>query len=134
MPAAKRFNCIECNKSCSRPNSLCRICYNKLRYRQTRKDRLEYMRIWHQKVKDEVFIAYGGYKCVCCGETEPVFLVIDHINGGGNKERRKSETKGGAGQYSKIKKEGFPRNKYQVLCHNCNFAKSRGGCPHASRE
>jgi len=92
------------------------------------------MKAWHQKIKDEVFAAYGGYKCVCCGETESIFLVIDHIHGGGNKERRKVGTKGGAGQYSKIKKEGFPRKKYQVLCHNCNFAKSNGRCPHARKK
>ena len=23
-------------------------------------------------------MAYGGYKCTCCGETEPKFLSIDH--------------------------------------------------------
>lgn len=102
----------------------------------TRDDKLAYMRRWHRETKDRVFQAYGGYRCVCCGETEKVFLVIDHINGGGNKERSKigpKGTRGGAGQYWTLVKRGFPSG-YQVLCHNCNFAKTRGTCPHASSE
>ena len=42
-------------------------------------------------------------------------------------------TRGGAGQYWSLVSRGFPAG-YQVLCHNCNFAKSHGGCPHHNRE
>lgn len=134
MPAVskkqQRFICLNCGNPCSRPNSLCLACY-RTRPKQTRADKLAYMKMWHQRVKDAVFNAYGGYRCVCCGETKPIFLVIDHINGGGNKERRRIGTSGGAGQYWAIRKLGFLAG-YQVLCHNCNYAKTRGGCPHAS--
>lgn len=97
---------------------------------QPRDERLAYMKRWHQETKDIVFEAYGGYICACCGETEKVFLVIDHVDGGGNTERKKISTSGGAGQYSYLVGAGFPAG-YQVLCHNCNFAKTRlGKCPH----
>ena len=38
--------------------------------------------------KEQVYEAYGGYKCACCGETEPMFLSIDHIDNNGAEERR----------------------------------------------
>lgn len=31
------------------------------------------------RCRDQVFSAYGGYRCNCCNETEPMFLSIDHI-------------------------------------------------------
>src|SRR5688572_22754686 len=42
----------------------------------------------YKKLKDQVYAAYGGYKCSCCGETEPSFLTLDHINNDGNQYRR----------------------------------------------
>lgn len=97
---------------------------------QSRAERLAYLRQWHAMVKDAVFQAYGGYRCACCGVTDPVFLAIDHIAGDGSDDRRRLRTKGGMGQYWELKKRGFPPG-YQVLCHNCNWAKDHGGCPHA---
>ena len=124
--------CLQCDSPCTREGRLCIKCY-RTRPKKGREEKLAYMRLWHKRAKDEVFAAYGGYRCVCCDETNPVFLVIDHINGGGNKERRKIGTSGGAGQYWAIKKAGFPTG-FQVLCHNCNYAKTRGGCPHVTSE
>lgn len=70
-------------------------------------------------------LKYYGDKCACCGETEPKFLALDHINGGGTKHRK---GKGNIIQW-------IATNKYpplfQVLCHNCNSAKGfYGYCPH----
>ena len=68
-----------------------------------------------------------GSKCACCGETEPKFLLIDHIDGGGNKHRREI---GSSHIYSWLKKNNYPKG-FQVLCHNCNMAKGfYGSCPH----
>jgi len=71
---------------------------------------------------------YGG-KCVCCGEDNYKFLVIDHINGGGRKHRKQI----GSGGYALIHwldKNNYPEG-FQVLCHNCNAAKAHyGSCPH----
>lgn len=72
---------------------------------------------------------YGG-RCACCGITEPKFLAIDHINGGGNKHRKTLGSKGGASFYSWLKRNNYPTG-FQVLCHNCNMAKGfYGQCPH----
>ena len=135
MPARKIFDCLDCGSPCARPAARCLMCYRlyQLTTKRTRADRIAYIRAWQRKVKDETFAAYGGYRCACCDETDPVFLVIDHINGGGNQERRSigpKGTRGGAGEYWWLRKQGFPAG-YQVLCHNCNFAKTRGECPHA---
>ena len=76
----------------------------------------------------------GDVKCACCGEKEIKFLCIDHIDNNGAEERRKMKSgKTGHPFYSKLKREGFPKG-YQVLCYNCNMAKSfYGECPHKSK-
>ena len=56
-------------------------------------------------------------KCKCCGERHQVFLDIDHIKGGGGKERKKITD---TSRYY----EHILRNikKYRILCKNCNWA------------
>jgi hypothetical protein len=41
-----------------------------------------YMRDKHQRNRDLVFAHYGE-QCACCGESERLFLTIDHINNDG---------------------------------------------------
>lgn len=118
-----------CGRAMTRAGRRCLRCYQQRPVR-SRAEKLEYMRHWHAVVKDAVFAAYGGYVCACCGVTEPVFLVIDHIADDGSDERKRLGTKGGMGQYWYLRKRGFPSG-YQVLCQNCNWAKAHGGCPHA---
>lgn len=82
--------------------------------------------------KDQVYAAYGGYKCTCCGETEPMFLSIDHIDNNGAAERKSGKYSGsGTGFYQWLRKSGFPPG-YQVLCMNCQIGKHKNGgvCPH----
>jgi len=87
-------------------------------------------RLRHASVRSELLIAYGG-KCCCCGECEPMFLELDHTNGGGTKHRtligRSSKT-----LYSLLKRQGFPKDEYRLLCANCNQGRHRNGgvCPH----
>lgn len=78
------------------------------------------------KLRLEAIKKYGG-KCVCCGEKQLEFLCIDHINGGGNKHRKQMTTKSiGEWLYTNKYPKGF-----QVLCFNCNSAKSAYKvCPH----
>lgn len=67
--------------------------------------------------------------CVCCNETRIEFLSIDHINGGGNKQRIALK-KAGQDFYKWIEKNNYP-NGFRVLCHNCNQAIGHfGHCPH----
>ena len=82
--------------------------------------------------KDHVFAAYGGYKCNCCGETESMFLSIDHVDNNGAQERKSGLYSGsGYGFYRWLRKTGFPPG-YQVLCMNCQVGKHKNGgvCPH----
>ena len=98
------------------------------------KGRRESDREQNQRERLEVLEYYGGYppRCACCGVTEVVFLCVDHINGGGNKHRE--EIGRGCSIHRWLRKNGFPLG-YQVLCHNCNIAKTRlGYCPHHYRE
>jgi len=81
------------------------------------------------EIKLEAFSAYGGC-CACCGVDDHEFLAIDHINGGGNKQRKADSSNGGIGLYYKLKATGYPQG-YRVLCHNCNVAIGLWKrCPH----
>lgn len=81
--------------------------------------------------RNHIITTLGG-KCYCCGEDRYVFLAIDHTNGGGNQERKGVST---AGILLRIVKQGIPKDKYRVLCHNCNFAIAiLGYCPHHPRK
>jgi hypothetical protein len=85
----------------------------------------------HERItlREDIIKAYGS-KCICCGENHPYFLGLDHVNDDGNLER---ETLKCHQIYAKAKKENYPPT-YQLLCHNCNMAKSLYGvCPHKSK-
>ena len=74
-------------------------------------------------LRDMVYNELGN-ACACCGETEKAFLCVDHVKGDGA-EHRKSVTPG-ITLYRTIRNEGFPRDKYQLLCRNCNWSKGPG--------
>ena len=63
-----------------------------------------------------------GNECKECGEKDPRVLHIDHINGGGTKERSKfkSHRSYAFSVYRKIK---LGSREYQILCANCNSRK-----------
>jgi hypothetical protein len=79
------------------------------------------------ELKARTFEAYGGARCACCGETQLCFLVLDHVRGNGNQERKEM----GADMYRALSARGFPNAAdYQVFCANCNYAKGSGvKCP-----
>jgi hypothetical protein len=79
----------------------------------------------YQRLRNQVFSHYGLI-CACCEESEPAFLTIDHINGGGRKHTDSIKTT----LYNWLKRNGFPAG-FQTLCWNCNSAKHiYGSCPH----
>lgn len=87
----------------------------------------EYWRAWHQKRKRTVIDRYGG-RCECCGETEIEFLSMDHINGGGRRERIAF---GVSGVFKRLLKSEERLPGFQVLCMNCQFGAQHGRtCPH----
>jgi hypothetical protein len=63
-----------------------------------------------------------GDRCIMCGFSDPRALQIDHINGGGNKEKKR------LGNCDKIvsyylKHQEEIKDKIQLLCANCNWIK-----------
>ena len=83
-----------------------------------------------KKLKLKVFAAYGN-KCACCGESEPLFLEIDHINNDGAQHRK---TIPHHSFYQWLKRNNFPSD-FQILCCNCNRGKFLNGgiCPHKNK-
>jgi hypothetical protein len=101
---------------------------NKNRSKSYLKSRREYRKSRQKRIRKEVIKNLGGV-CACCGEKQIEFLTIDHINNDGAEHRRK------IGNSDKIcvdiKRQGYPKDKYQILCFNCNCAKGiYGSCPH----
>ena len=83
--------------------------------------RKEWQKKYIRKLRRLVLKKLGG-KCIKCGFSNYKALQVDHIKGGGCKERREKTFKGEFNKYvlqSFIKKE----NKYQLLCANCNWIK-----------
>ena len=80
-------------------------------------------------LRSEMIEAYGG-SCSCCGEIQPKFLQLDHIENDGHLDRKihRTSTK----LFAHLKKAGWPKDRYQLLCANCNFGKllNGGTCPH----
>jgi len=66
--------------------------------------------------KKTVFQLFGN-KCKMCGNKNPIVLQIDHINGGGTKERKKTNS---LRRYKLVLEDP---SKYQLLCANCNVIK-----------
>ena len=78
--------------------------------------------------QQEMIDAYGG-TCACCGETAAAFLTLDHIGGGGKEHRERCG--GPRAVRQDLKARGWPRDKYRLLCMNCNHAVRHGRtCPH----
>jgi hypothetical protein len=84
-----------------------------------------------EQVRDEVYRAYGGYRCACCGETERMFLSIDHVNNDGAIHKRTHRLRTGEQMYRWLKRNNFPAG-FQILCMNCQWGKrnNKGVCPH----
>lgn len=110
-----------------RRDNLAKLCRKNSQYVATHKAEIRRNQKQYQiNRRIQVFDHYG-HRCVCCGETTPAFLEIDHINGSGNKHRREV---GCANMYVWLIKHNYPKG-FQVLCSNCNKAKGvYGVCPH----
>lgn len=58
--------------------------------------------------------------CDWCNESWFDFLSLNHVEGGGNKDRKENLPDGGKDLYSFLRARDFPdENKWNVLCHNC---------------
>jgi hypothetical protein len=110
----------------------CKECsLNYTKYRQKNNDATSYTKKYRELEKIKMVVAYGG-KCSCCGESRIEFLAIDHAKGDGAKKRKNGEPFGWH-LARKLRKLGYPKGDYRVLCHNCNSALGIFGyCPHNS--
>lgn len=139
---ARRHECCTCNKqrveSHHKANKEKRLAMARKRYaenpsahwtpeRRARANELARKR--NAELRQQVYDRYGG-KCVCCGESNPLFLTMDHVENNGN-QMRKVHGGSSSGIYRWIIKNDYPKD-FQILCMNCNFAKARNGgiCPH----
>jgi hypothetical protein len=131
----KRSACIKCREkrlatfSERNAQNLCRYCPNDKLPNASYCAKCQQYHYNHSRaIRQKVLDRYGN-KCVCCGETTYEFLAIDHIHNDGASERKLGIS--GPVLLRKIIAEGYP-GRYQILCHNCNFAKqfSPSGCPH----
>jgi hypothetical protein len=132
-PSGYRVLCMNCNSAlglrgyCPHgvlPNG------TKSRFGQSQSRGAIYMKKRWQKLRHDVLVHYSGGQtaCSCCSEKHDEFLSIDHINDDGADHRRMI---GRSALYRWLSNNDFPPG-FQVLCMNCNFAKSlgSGGCPH----
>lgn len=132
----------------------CKECFNKEHrkwWKKTRPLRLEYSKKFYANNREKIikqkvysnlkarrlarldcinYYSNGKNCCECCGEKNKEFLTIDHINGGGNKHRKKIK------EYLPLhlKKNKYPTG-YRVLCYNCNCSFGfYGYCPHKEKK
>lgn len=115
--------------------------YKKKWYHENNSRARAYCRVTNTKLRDEVFAAYGGAICKCCGETERSMLALDHINEDGTTHRKQIarergwsvRTVVGTEMWRWARRNGYPPI-FQVLCFNCNISKHRnkGVCAHQS--
>lgn len=94
-----------------------------------------YARRASDKMRLEVFTHYCGGRphCQCpgCRVKEIAFLTMQHLNGGGCRQRKRLGWRVyGPNLYRWLKDHGYPKG-YAVFCANCNMADARReGCPH----
>ena len=63
-----------------------------------------------------------GKTCSRCGLADPIVLQIDHVNGGGSKERSRFKSTRSY-LFFVLKKVKNGSRDYQLLCANCNVRK-----------
>jgi len=109
-------------------NSRCKSCSSKSAslWRKNNRDKAydTYLKT-KQRLLDEIYKQYGK-ECVCCGESNEIFLTIDHKNNDGFEDRQTSIK-----WYKWIIDNNFP-DSLQIMCWNCNCGRQRNNyvCPH----
>lgn len=98
---------------------------NKKTQRLKSREQKKSEKCYQKRLKLDIIKAYGG-KCECCGEDKYEFLTIHHLFDDGKLHRREVGS-----VYSWIRQNDYPRDRFQLLCVNCNMAKQwYGYCPH----
>ena len=90
-------------------------------YHRNRERKIAYAKEYQARIKAEAKHILSGEQLVCrrCGFTDERVLHIDHIHGGGHKERQHKSAQMIRDWIVKNPEEA--RKKYQLLCANCNY-------------
>ncbi len=97
--------------------------WNTMKYdAEFRRESIKRCKKYDDNIKLDVFKHYsnGKIECAICKCDDYRVLNIDHIGGGGLKERRKQNLDGGAVFFRWLIKNNYPEG-YRVLCRNCNW-------------
>lgn len=143
--------CRDCNRTRTPDKSRCELCIKKIKKIKEKRQKEGLCRECNTFISDGVrcesctkniarsliklrkkaLNGLGGV-CSCCGETEFLFLQIDHINNDGHIDRKNGINSQQLAR--KVIRENYPSDKYQILCANCNIGKHLNGgtCPHQS--
>lgn len=107
-------------RRCAKPSGKYRTCSHH------REKKRVLARKQRNRLRTEAYEHYGG-ACVCCGETNHLFLNLDHINSDGHLYR--AETSAAQETYRIYREKP---GDIQLLCYNCNLGRARnhGICPH----
>lgn len=99
---------------------------------KTRQRINEQKRAKYRLDREKVIAHYGG-RCACCAEAQFEFLAVDHVvDRYTDRKNRVGGDREGQPLILWIIKHNFPEG-FQILCHNCNTAKSfYGVCPHTA--
>lgn len=88
-----------------------------------KRDSREYKSAWERRRQSEWrarLLVFMGGMCTKCNNNDSRVLQIDHVNGGGSKERRENAV----GSAFMMARRVFANpNDFQLLCANCNWIK-----------
>jgi hypothetical protein len=90
-----------------------------VKYKVEHRQRVRELACLSNNKKRLAIIAFLGDSCVKCGFSDWRALQIDHVNGGGVKEYKEIKRCTSI-FYKRIKSH---KEKYQLLCANCNWIK-----------
>jgi hypothetical protein len=96
------------------------------------------------------FLEMYGYVCACCGEINPKFLTLDHVQNDGGEKRSYIVMENwpgrsdpmprmmhvSTGQFLRDAVSEYHPEEYRILCYNCNMARAHYGgiCPHTEED
>ena len=102
--------------------------YNKERYWRDPEKSRKSAKESRDKLRAEFLVEYG-HICACCGETHEAFRTLEHKNRDGAEHRKEFHCS--ISQLRDLKRRGWPKDNYEILCFNCNRASwERKICPH----
>ncbi len=81
-----------------------------------------------QRIRAQIFALLGN-TCIRCGFADTRALQVDHINGGGNDDRRRSASV--SSYYARVLASNGAG--YQILCANCNQIKKMERGEHSTK-